>query len=65
MNFFYKGKGIRQDKYFLNFRLDICITNLNQMEDFFRTTKHMKDRENKIPVHPVRQNPNKWQLTVC
>ena len=35
------------------------------MEDFFRTTKHMKDRENKIPVHPVRQNPNKWQLTVC
>ena len=46
-----------------NFRLDIGITNFSNMDEFVSVTKHMKGRESKIPIHPVRKNPNKWQLT--
>ena len=57
--------GINQNcKYFIaalietiyfNFRLNIRITNLNDMDEFIPVTKHMKGRESKIPIHLVRK----------
>ena len=35
------------------------------MDELALVTKHMKGRESKIPINPVRKNPKKRQLTVC
>ena len=66
---FNPGVGTNQScKYFIaalietiyfNFRLDIGITNLNDMDEFISVTKPMKGKESKIPIHPVRKNPKK------
>ena len=47
-----------------NFRLDIGINKFINMDEFVSITKHMKGRESKTPIHPVRMNKKKWQLTV-
>ena len=57
-------KRLDKETIYFNFRLDIGITNFNDMDEFVSVTKHMKGRESKIPIHPVRKNPKKWQLTV-
>ena len=57
-------KGLDKETIYFNFRLYIGITNFNNMDKFVSMTKHMKGRESKIPIHPVRKNPKKWQLTV-
>ena len=44
---------------YFNFGLDIGITNLSNMDEFVPVTKHIKGRESKIPIHPVRKNPKK------
>ena len=42
---------------YFNFRLDIGITNLSDIVyEFVPATKHMKGRENKIQMHPVKKN---------
>ena len=38
-----------------NFRLDIGITNLNNMSEFVPITKHMKDIDSRIPIYPPRK----------
>ena len=58
-------KVLDKEIIYFNFRLDIGITNFNNMDEFVSLTKHMKGGESKIPIHPVRKNPAKWQLTVC
>ena len=57
-------KTLDKETIYFNFRSDIGITNLNNMDELVPVTKHMKGRESKIPIHPVRKNPKKWQLTV-
>ena len=58
-------KGLDKEANYFNFRLDIGITKFNDMdEEFVSVTKHMKGRESKIPIHSVRKNPKKWQITV-
>ena len=52
-------KGLDKETIYFNFRLDIGITNFNDMDEFVSVTKHMKGRESKIPIHPVRKNPKK------
>ena len=44
---------------YFNFRLDFDITNLNDMDEFVPVTKHMKDKESKISIRPVKKNPKK------
>ena len=40
-----------------NFRLDIGITNFSDIVyEFVPVTKHMKGRENKIQMHPMKKN---------
>ena len=43
---------------YFNFRLDIDITNLNDMDKFVPLTKHMKGRESKIH-HSMKKNSKK------
>ena len=62
MNSYHKSKGLDKENIYCNFRLSTGITNLNSMDEFVFVTKHIKDRESKIPIHPVRKNPKKWQL---
>ena len=57
-------KGLDKETIYFNFRLDIGITNFYNMDESVSVTKHTKGRERKIPIHPVRKNPKKWQLTV-
>ena len=52
-------KGLDKETISFNFKLYIGITNFNDMDEFISVTKHMKGRESKIPVHPVRKNPKK------
>ena len=52
-------KGLDKETTYFNFRLNIRITNFNDMDEFVSVSKHMKDRESKIPIHPVRKNPKK------
>ena len=58
-------KGLDKDTIYFDFRLDVRITNFNDMDGFLSVNKHMKGRESKIPIHPVRKNSQKWQLSVC
>ena len=57
-------KGLDKETIYFNFRLEIGIINFNNMDEFVSVTKHMKDKESKIPIYHVRINPKKWQLTV-
>ena len=57
-------KGLDKDTTYFNFILYIGITNMNNMDEFVPVTKHIKGRESKISIHPARNNPKKWQLTV-
>ena len=57
-------KGLDKETVYFNFRLDMGIIYWYDMDEFVSITKHMKGRESKIPIHPVRKNPKKWQLTV-
>ena len=58
-------KGLDKEPIYFNFRLDIGITNFNDMDEFVSVTKHMKGRESKIPIHPVVKNPKEMTaLTV-
>ena len=52
-------KGLDKETIYFNFRLDIGITNFNNIDEFASVTKYMKGRESKIPIHPVRKNPKK------
>ena len=52
-------KGLDKEAIYFNFKLDIGTTNFNDMDEFVSVTKHMKSRERKIPIHPVRKNPKK------
>ena len=51
--------GLVKEIIYFNFRLDIGITNFDDMDEFVSVTKHMKGKESKIPIHPVRKNPKK------
>ena len=57
-------RGLDKETTYFNFRLDIGITKFNDMDELVSVTKHMKGKESKIPIHPVRKNPKKWELTV-
>ena len=57
-------KGLDKETIYFNFRLDIGITNFNNIDEFVSVTKYMKGRESKVPIHPVRKNPKKGKLTV-
>ena len=52
-------KGLDKETIYFNFRLDIGITNFNDMHGFVSVTEHMKGSESKIPIYPVRKNPKK------
>ena len=52
-------KGLDKETIYFNFRLDIDITNFNDMDEFVSVTKHMKGRESKTPIHPVIKNLKK------
>ena len=52
-------KRLDKETIYFNFRLDIGINGFNDMDEFVSITKHMKGRESKIPIHPVRKNPKK------
>ena len=56
--------GLGKETIYFNLRLDIGITKFNYMDRLVSGTKPMKGKESKIPIHPVRKNPNRWQLTV-
>ena len=57
-------KGLDKEAIYFNFRLNIGITNFNDMNEFVFVTKYMKGRESKITIHHMRKNPKKLQLTV-
>ena len=48
------GKGLDKEKIYFRIRLNIGITNFNNMEEFVSMTKRMKGRESKM-----RKNPKK------
>ena len=48
-------EGLDKETISFNFRLDIGITKFNDMNEFVCITKHMKGREGKIPIHPVKK----------
>ena len=50
-------KGIDKETIYFNLRLDIGITKFNDMDEFVSVTKHMKNRESKIQIQPVRKKP--------
>ena len=52
-------KGLDKETSHFNFRLDIGIINFNNMNQFVSVAEHMKGRESKIPINPVRKNPKK------
>ena len=52
-------KGLDKETIYFNFRLDIGITNFINMDEFVSVIKHMKGRESKILIQPVRKNPKK------
>ena len=52
-------KGLDKETIYFNFRLDIGITNFNDMGEFVSVTKHMKSRVGEIPILPVRKNRKK------
>ena len=43
---------------YFDFGLVIGKCKLSDINEFVPVTKHMKDTESKIPIHPVRENPN-------
>ena len=47
-------KGLDKETTYCDFRVEIGITNLNDMDEFVFETKHMKGRKSKIPIHRVR-----------
>ena len=55
----HKGKGVRKETIYFNFRLDVGITSLNYMDEIVPVTKHMEGRESKILIQPVRKNQKK------
>ena len=57
-------KGLDKETIYFSFRLDIGIINFNNVAQFVSVTKQMKGRDSKIPLHLVRKNRKKWQLTV-
>ena len=59
-----RAKGLDNKTIYFNFRLDLCITNFSNMNEFVSVTKYMKFRESKIPIHPVRNNQKKLQLAI-
>ena len=59
MNFSHSyGKRVKETIYF-NFRVDIGITNFNNIDELIFVTKHKKGREIKFPIYPVKQNLKK------
>ena len=50
-------KELDKETIYFNFRLYIGITSFSNMDEFVSVTKHIKGRESKIPIHPVRKNP--------
>ena len=48
-------KRLDKDNIYFNFRLDTGITNCNDMDEFVWVTKHMKNWESKISIHPVKK----------
>ena len=52
-------RGLDKETTYFNFRLDVGITKFNDMDELVSVTKHMKGKESKIPIHPVRKNPKK------
>ena len=48
-----------KETIYFNFTLDSGITKFNDMDEFVSLTKHMKGRESKISIHPVRKNSKK------
>ena len=44
---------------YFDFGLVIGKSKLNDMNEFVPVSKHMKDMGSKIPIHPVKKNPNK------
>ena len=52
-------KALDKETIYFIFRLDIGITILNDMDKFVSVIKHIKGRESKIPIHPMRKNPKK------
>ena len=57
-------KGSDKKTIYFSFRLDIGINNFNDLDEFVSITKPMKGKESKIPIHPLRKNPMKGQLSV-
>ena len=57
-------KALDKETVYFNCRLDVGVTNFNDIDEFVFVNKQMKDRESKIPIHHLRKNPKKWQLTV-
>ena len=51
--------GLGKETIYFNLRLDIGITKFNYMDRLVSGTKPMKGKESKIPIHPVRKNPNR------
>ena len=47
-------KGLDKEIIYFNLRLDIGITNFNNIDEFVSVTKHMEGRESKTSIHPVR-----------
>ena len=52
-------KRLDKETIYFSFRLDIGITNFNNMDEFFSVTKYMKGRESQISIQPLIKNLKK------
>ena len=52
-------KGLDKETIYFNFRLNIGITSFSNRHELVSVTKHVKGRENKMPIHRVRKNTKK------
>ena len=50
----HKGKRVRQESIYFNFRLDIGVCNFNHANEFFSVSKLLQIRRYKIPIHSTK-----------